>query len=299
MLLAGDWEDYELLDAGFGEKLERWGGYIVRRPEPQAVWPPDARGRAWDRADAVYRRSERGGGCWTQVRPMPARWSIRYKSLRFYAQLTPFKHTGIFPEQAVNWDWMTEQIGRGGPDGQAGGKPAMRVLNLFAYTGAATAAAASAGAVVCHVDAARGMVEKAKENARASQVPYARTRYIVDDVLKFVRREIRRGAQYDAVIMDPPAYGRGPEGELWRAGDNLYELVELCLSLLSHRPRFFLLNVYAANLSATVVGNILSLTLQKRFGGRTFCDEIGLRVSAQPIVLPCGCCGRWDCGDGS
>ncbi|MDR3121055.1 MAG: class I SAM-dependent methyltransferase [Clostridiales bacterium] len=315
MLEAGEWKDYELLDAGFGEKLERWGAYILRRPDPQAVWPPDQKIREWERADAVYHRAESGGGRWAPNRALPEQWQVGYKHLNFSVQLMQFKHTGLFPEQAVNWDWAAERISganaaagvfadtdasvaagantAAGVFAGASGSARVRLLNLFAYTGAATVAAASAGAVVCHVDAARGMVAKAKDNAARSRVPFERTRYIVDDVLKFVRREIRRGNRYDAVIMDPPAYGRGPEGELWKAEEQLYALVDLCTEVLAERPLFFLINSYTTGLSAAAIGNILRVAVERRFGGQTESDELGLPIARRGIVLPCGCCGRW------
>ena len=286
MWVAGDWTDFELLDAGFGEKLERWGPYILRRPDPQAVWPADKSKGLWPAADAVYIRSGNGGGGWECRGEMPAGWDIRYKQLRFRVKPMQFKHTGIFPEQAVNWDWMREMIA---------GRGAVRVLSLFAYTGAATVAAAAAGASVCHVDAAKGMVAMAKENASLSGVPNGRIRYIVDDAVKFIRREIRRGSKYDAVVMDPPAYGRGPGGELWKSEIHLYEAINLCSQLLSNAPIFFVVNTYTTGISAASVENILRIAVKSRFGGRLECGELGLPVAAQPdgIVLPCGCCARW------
>ena len=297
MLVAEGWQDYKLLDTGFGEKLEQWGPYRVRRPDPQAVWPYENRDGIWDRVDAHYHRSESGGGSWEYHGKIPERWIIGYQQLQFHVQLMQFKHTGIFPEQAVNWVWMAERIRRevAKREVKGAGEP-VRVLNLFAYTGAATVAAASAGAEVCHVDASKGMVARAKENAAVSGVPYDKTRYIVDDVLKFVRREIKRGKKYDAVIMDPPTYGRGPGGELWKAEDQLYDLVAECGSVLSDDPIFFLINAYTSGFSPTSIGNILSIVLRGRFGGAVSCDEIGLRSETRGFVLPCGCCGRWDAG---
>ena len=286
MWIANEWEDYELLDAGGGEKLERWGPYVLRRPDPQAVWPPSKAAGEWASADAAYSRSASGGGSWGFARELPDTWEIRYKGLRFCIKPMQFKHTGIFPEQAVNWDWMAKLIG---------GQSQVKLLNLFAYTGAATVAAARAGAHVCHVDAARGIVAMAKANASLSGVPEGRARYIVDDVFKFVRREIRRGSVYDAVIMDPPAYGRGPGGELWKAGDHLYGAVELCAQLFMEPPLFFIINSYAAGLSAATVENVLRIAMGRRFGGVGHVEsgEIGIPVSSGGAVLPCGCCARW------
>ena len=289
MLIAGDWTDFELLDAGDGEKLERWGTYILRRPDPQALWPADKSAGKWLAADAVYHRSKSGGGNWDYMRDLPDSWEIGYKSLRFGVKPMQFKHTGVFPEQAVNWDWIIDKIGD-----QSGCRRSIRVLSLFAYTGAATVAAASAGAFVCHVDAARGMVAMAKGNAALSNLPDDRIRYIIDDVAKFVQREIRRGASYDAVVMDPPAYGRGPAGELWKAETHLYNIVELCVRLLSAQPIFFIINSYAAGISATSVGNILKFAVINRFGGKVECAEIGIPSSSGGFILPCGCCARWE-----
>ena len=295
MLLCEDWQDYRLLDSGNGEKLEKWGPYILRRPDPQAVWPFDNHDQKWDRVDAFYHRSDSGGGYWEKYGAMPETWIICYRNLRLNVQLMQFKHTGVFPEQAVNWNWITERISEESKRKlEKGVNERIKVLNLFAYTGAATVAAALAGAEVCHVDAAKGIVAKAKENTVCSEVPYERTRYIVDDVLKFVKREIKRNKKYDAVIMDPPTYGRGPGGELWKIESQLYDLVNECRSLLTKRPLFFLINSYSSTLSATVIENILSLTVKNEFGGRTVSDEIGLKSERKGIVLPCGCCGRWE-----
>jgi 23S rRNA (cytosine1962-C5)-methyltransferase len=304
MLLAGEWTDFELIDSGYGEKLERWGGYVLRRPDPQAIWPADKSGAKWRAADAVYHRSATGGGGWELLRDMPERWVVGYRSLRFYVQLMQFKHTGIFPEQAVNWDWAAARIADAAAARAAAGRGAVRLLNLFAYTGGATVAAAAAGAAVTHVDAARGMVAKAKDNAALSGIPRDRVRYIVDDAVKFVRREIKRGSRYDAVIMDPPAYGRGPGGELWKPERSLFELAELCVSALSDEPIFFLINAYAAGLSPASLGNILSVAVgdgRGKNGGRTgrvASGELGLASSLRGIALPCGCFARWEVGDG-
>ncbi|MDR1060387.1 MAG: class I SAM-dependent methyltransferase [Clostridiales bacterium] len=294
MLLAGGWKDFELIDSGYGEKLERWGGYVLRRPDPQAIWPADKNGAKWRAADAVYHRSATGGGGWERLRDVPDRWTVGYGSLRFYVQLMQFKHTGIFPEQAANWDWAAPRIAAAAAAREAAGRGGVRLLNLFAYTGGATVAVAAAGATVTHVDAARGMIAKAKDNAALSGLPRDRVRYIVDDAVKFVRREIKRGNRYDAVIMDPPAYGRGPGGELWKPERSLCELAELCASALSGEPIFFLINAYAAGISPTSLGNILSVAIASRLGGRVASGELGLAASMRGIALPCGCFARWE-----
>jgi len=286
MLLADKWADYELIDTGNGEKLERWGKFILRRPDPQAIWPHTANDEIWERVDAHYHRSRSGGGSWEYKRKLPERWTISYQNLLFYIEPTGFKHTGLFPEQAVNWDWMAEKI-------KSAKKP-VRVLNLFAYTGGATVACACAGAEVCHVDAAKGMVTRAKENIALSGLSDRPVRFIVDDVVKFVRREKRRGKVYEAIIMDPPSYGRGPNGELWKIEDELYNLVEICMEVLSPEPLFFLINSYTTGLAPSVLSNILSMSVKRKFGGRVQSDEIGLPVSASGLVLPCGATGRWE-----
>lgn len=286
MLVAKDWKDYELIDTGNGEKLERWGKYILRRPDPQVIWPAVNKSGLWNTANAHYHRSSSGGGSWEYKSKLPERWTISYGELSFYIELTGFKHTGLFPEQAVNWKWMIEKIRTR--------KETVKVLNLFAYTGAATVAAAYAGAEVCHVDAAKGMVLRAKENIQLSGLGNRTVRFITDDVIKFVQREERRGRKYDAIIMDPPSYGRGPGGELWKIEDNLFDLVELCMKVMSDDPLFFLINSYTTGLSPTVLSNILSLTVKKRFGGKTYSDEIGIPASASGLILPCGAAGRWE-----
>jgi 23S rRNA (cytosine1962-C5)-methyltransferase len=286
MLLTDDWKDYELIDTGGGEKLERWGDYILRRPDPQVIWPVSDKNGIWKKAHARYHRSTTGGGKWEYHKNIPERWIVRYRDLSFYVQLTGFKHTGLFPEQAVNWNWITDKIKSAGRS--------LRVLNLFAYTGSLTAAAASAGAEVCHVDAAKGMVARAKDNVALSGLPENLTRFITDDVIKFVEREGRRGKKYDAVIMDPPSYGRGPKGETWKLEDELYGLIEQCINILSEKPYFFLVNSYTTGLSPTVIKNILSLLLVNRYGGTVFSDEIGLPVKSTGLVLPCGSAGRWE-----
>jgi 23S rRNA (cytosine1962-C5)-methyltransferase len=286
MLIADDWKDYELIDTGHGERLERWGEYILRRPDPQVIWPPKADAGFWDKADARYYRSSKGGGKWEYKRELPPRWTISYNNLIFYVMPTDFKHTGLFPEQAVNWKWIINKI-------QGAARP-VKVINLFAYTGAATAAAASAGAEVCHVDAAKGMVNWAKENLTLSALGNSPVRFITDDVIKFVKREKRRGRLYDAVIMDPPSYGRGPDGEVWKLEDALYTLIEECVNILSSDPLFFLVNSYTTGFSPTVLENILKMQMQKRHGGNVGAGEVGLPVKASDLVLPCGIYGRWE-----
>ena len=284
MRIADQWQDFEILDTSSGEKLERWGNTILIRPDPQVIWKPE-KGPVWQKADARYNRSSAGGGSWQIYRSHPEFWTIRYRDLRFKISPTGFKHTGLFPEQAVNWDFFREKI-------ETAGRP-IRVLNLFAYTGGATIAAAAAGASVCHVDAAKGMVNWAKENAVLSGLADRPIRYIVDDVKKFVEREIRRGRKYDGIIMDPPSYGRGPGGELWKIEQELFGLIQLCLKALSDQPLFFLVNTYTTGLSGSVMENIFRLTLLKRFGGRFDVDEVGLPVTSQGLVLPCGYSSRW------
>lgn len=286
MYLASNWRDYEVLDCGGGEKLERWQDVILRRPDPQAIWPQQNPG-LWAQADAWYHRSERGGGEWEFFRRLPERWTVRYGALSFYVRPTGFKHTGLFPEQAVNWDWMDGLV-RGAV---AQGRP-VRVLNLFAYTGGATMACACAGAQVCHVDAAKGMVQWARENRDLCGLPEERTRWIIDDALKFVQREKRRGSLYDGILMDPPSYGRGPGGEIWKLENELYGLVEACAGALTERPLFFLINSYTTGLQASVLKNMIDMTVGKRYGGRSEADEVGLPVTAGG-VLPCGASGRW------
>ncbi len=286
MYLASNWRDYEVLDCGGGEKLERWQDVILRRPDPQAIWPQQNPG-LWAQADAWYHRSERGGGEWEFFRRLPERWTVRYGALSFYVRPTGFKHTGLFPEQAVNWDWMDGLV-RGVV---AQGRP-VRVLNLFAYTGGATMACACAGAQVCHVDAAKGMVQWARENRDLCGLPEERTRWIIDDALKFVQREKRRGSLYDGILMDPPSYGRGPGGEIWKLENELYGLVEACAGALTERPLFFLINSYTTGLQASVLKNMIDMTVGKRYGGRSEADEVGLPVTAGG-VLPCGASGRW------
>ena len=277
MWIADGWKEYELLDCGSGEKLERWGDKLLVRPDPQAIWNTPRRHHGWKHPDGRYLRSSAGGGSWEKGR-LPGQWQVRYKNLTFQVKPMNFKHTGLFPEQAVNWEFAQEQIKRAG-------RP-VSVLNLFAYTGAASVVCAAAGASVCHVDAAKGMVQWARENARASGLEEAPIRWIVDDCAKFVEREIRRGRRYDAIIMDPPSYGRGPTGEVWKLEDNLYPFVELCAGVLSDEPLFIIINSYTTGLAPSVLTYILETVVSHKFGGRTVSDEIGL-------VLPCGATGRW------
>ena len=284
MWIADGWKEYELLDCGSGEKLERWGDKLLVRPDPQAIWNTPRHHHGWKRPDGRYLRSSAGGGSWEKG-SLPGPWQVRYKNLTFQVKPMNFKHTGLFPEQAVNWEFAQEQIKRAG-------RP-VSVLNLFAYTGAASVACAAARASVCHVDAAKGMVQWARENARASGLEEAPIRWIVDDCAKFVEREIRRGRRYDAIIMDPPSYGRGPTGEVWKLEDNLYPFVELCAGVLSDEPLFIIINSYTTGLAPSVLTYILETVVSRKFGGRTVSDEIGLPVSETGLVLPCGATGRW------
>lgn len=285
MLLADEWKDYELIDTGDGEKLERWGEVILRRPDPQIIWPIKNH-KIWERADAHYHRSQSGGGQWEYKKKVPKRWTISFNELKFYIEPTGFKHTGLFPEQAVNWKWMINNIQKA--------KRPIRVLNLFAYTGGATVAAAYAGAEVCHVDAAKGMVNWAKENIALSGLADRPVRFITDDCMKFVKREIRRGKKYDGVIMDPPSYGRGPNGEIWKIEDSLYHFVDQCMDVLSDNPLFFLINSYTTGFSPTVLSNILKQTVGSRYKGVYSSGEVGLPVSQSGMILPCGIYGRWE-----
>lgn len=288
MWTADGWKDYEVLDTSDGEKLERWGDYLLVRPDPQVIWKTERTHAGWRRPNAHYHRSSKGGGEW-EFFDLPEQWQISYGGLRFHLQPFAFKHTGLFPEQAANWDWFSGLIRT-----RRAEKPEqpVRVLNLFAYTGGATAAAAAAGAAVTHVDASKGMVTWAKENAAASGLSGAPIRYIVDDCRKFVEREIRRGSRYEAVIMDPPSYGRGPKGEIWKIEDSIHDFVKLCTGVLSEEPLFFLINSYTTGLQPAVLRYLLGLELGC-FGGRTEADELGLPVSGNGLVLPCGTSGRW------
>lgn len=283
---ADQWKDYELIDATQGNRLERWGSVVLVRPDPQVVWGLPRASSLWDKADAVYHRSTKGGGQWEIRRKLPQRWKIHAGDLTLVVSPTGFKHTGVFPEQAVNWAWYREKI-------KAAGRP-IRVLNLFGYTGGATLACAAAGAAVCHVDASKGIVAWARENAQASGLEDRPIRWIVDDCAKFVAREIRRGSRYDAIVMDPPSYGRGPGGEVWKLEDNIYDLIALCSQVLSDQPLFVAVNSYTTGLSPAVMEYILKATLCKKYGGRTSSDEIGLPVTATGGVVPCGATSIWE-----
>ncbi len=284
MFLADTWTDYEVLDTGDGEKLERWGEYVLRRPDPQTIWPK-AEPRLWEQAQAWYHRSERGGGSWEFMTRLPERWTVRHGELLFHVRPTGFKHTGLFPEQAANWIWMSELI-----RSRRGSTP--KVLNLFGYTGGATLACAAAGAQVTHVDAAKGMVQWAKENRELSRLPENRFRWIVEDAMAFVRRELRRGNRYDGILMDPPSYGRGPSGEVWKLENELYGLVETCSRALSEEPLFFLINSYTTGFQASVLSNMLEKCVAGRLGGKTDSQELCLSVTTGG-GLPCGASGRW------
>ena len=284
MWCSDKWQDYELLDASDGERLERWGKYILVRPDPQIIWKDVARHPAWKQADGVYRRSNNGGGGWVKQNT-PETWDISYGDLNFRLKPMGFKHTGLFPEQATNWDWFSSLI-------RTANRP-IKVLNLFAYTGGATVAAAKAGAQVVHVDASKGIVAMAKENAALSGLENAPIRYIVDDCKKFIEREIRRGNKYDGIIMDPPSYGRGPGGEVWKLEDSIDEFVGLAAKLLSREPLFFLINSYTTGLSPLTMSYILDLKVRSIYGGEIESGEIGLRVSQSGAVLPCGASTRW------
>jgi len=285
MWIANGWKDYELLDTSDGERLERWGKYILVRPDPQIIWKGVADHKKWREADGVYKRSSSGGGKWVKNK-LPEEWKINYGKLGFVLRPMGFKHTGLFPEQAVNWDWFSSLI-------KKSGRREVKVLNLFAYTGGATVAAAQAGASVVHVDAAKGMVAQAKENAALSGLADAKIRYIVDDCKKFVEREIRRGNKYDGIIMDPPSYGRGPGGEVWKIEDSIDELVGLSAQLLSDKPLFFLINSYTTGLSPLTMQYLLSLKVASRFGGTLEAGEICLPVTKTGGYLPCGSSARW------
>lgn len=287
MRYTKDWKDYELLDCSEGERLERWGKVILIRPDPQIIWSTPKEHPMWKHADARYVRSSQGGGHWEYRRELPEFWKINYKDLTFKISPTGFKHTGLFPEQAVNWDMMREKIKEAKAEGRE-----VRVLNLFAYTGGATVAAASAGASVCHVDAAKGMVHWARENAELSSLSEKPIRWIVDDCKKFVEREIRRGSKYDAVILDPPSYGRGPGGEVWKLEEHVFELVSLVSEVLTEDPLFVLLNSYTTGLSASTMAYVLGSAM-KKFGGKVEAEEIGLPVTQSGMALPCGSSAIW------
>lgn len=284
MWVANNWNDYEVIDCSDGEKLERWGEYLLVRPDPQVIWNTEKSHYGWKKKNGHYHRSTKGGGEW-EFFNLPEQWSINYRSLKFQLKPFSFKHTGLFPEQAVNWDWLSEKI-------RNAGRP-VKVLNLFAYTGGATLAAAAAGAAVTHVDASKGMVGWAKENAKASGLSDAPIRWLVDDCVKFVEREIRRGNKYDGIIMDPPSYGRGPKGEIWKIEDSIYAFISLCTQILSEDALFFLINSYTTGLAPSVLTYMISTEITGKFGGKTVSDEIGLPVSSTGLILPCGASGRW------
>lgn len=291
MRLSNEWKDYECLDAGNGEKLERWGNVILRRPDPQAIWLVENYDAKWKHLDGHYFRSNKGGGEWKFYKKLPDYWTINYKELTFKVSPTNFKHTGLFPEQATNWDFMMNKI-------RQANRP-IKVLNLFAYTGGATMACSAAGAVeVVHVDASKGMVNWAKENMMLSHLENNKIRFIVDDCLKFVEREARRGHKYDAIIMDPPSYGRGPNGEVWKFEQNIYKLIEACTKIVSDKPLFFLINSYTTGISSTVLENILKTTLLPMYpDGVISAGEVGLPITKNNLVLPCGIYGRWESHD--
>lgn len=284
MWIADGWKEYEVIDTSCGEKLERWGDYLLVRPDPQVIWDTPKKEKGWKHMNAHYHRSKKGGGEW-EFFDLPQQWDIHYKELTFHLKPFSFKHTGLFPEQAVNWDWFGNKI-------RNAGRP-VKVLNLFAYTGGATLAAAAAGASVTHVDASKGMVTWAKENAAASGLADAPIRWLVDDCVKFVEREIRRGNHYDAIIMDPPSYGRGPKGEIWKIEDAIHPLIKLCTQILSDEPLFFLINSYTTGLAPAVLTYMLA-TEMKKYNGTVDSQEIGLPVKSNGLVLPCGASGRWE-----
>ena len=284
MWIANNWKDYEVIDTSCGEKLERWGNYLLVRPDPQVLWDTPKQNKGWKKMNGHYHRSSKGGGEWDFF-DLPEQWTINYGDLTFNLNPFSFKHTGLFPEQATNWDWFSDKI-------RHANRP-IKVLNLFAYTGGATLAAAAAGASVTHVDASKGMVGWAKENAKSSGLSDAPIRWIVDDCVKFVEREIRRGNKYDAIIMDPPSYGRGPKGEIWKIEDSIHSFVKLCAQLLSDDPLFFLINSYTTGLAPSVLTYMISIEL-KKYNGIVTAEEIGLPVTSTGLILPCGASGRWE-----
>ncbi|MCI8965586.1 MAG: SAM-dependent methyltransferase [Clostridia bacterium] len=286
MNVANEWKDYEILDMANGEKLERWGEFYLIRPDPQIIWHEKSFPKKWNNANARYNRSSTGGGAWEYKKRLPENWQIKYKNLTFNIKPMGFKHTGLFPEQAVNWDWMINKI-------KHSNRKDIKVLNLFAYTGGATVACLSAGASVCHVDSSKGMVAWAKENVESSGLKSSPVRFIIDDVVKFVKREIRRGNKYDGIIMDPPSYGRGKNGEVWQFEDNISDLVELCTEILSEKAIFFLINSYTTGISSKVLENILNLKI-KNVKGKITSGEIGISMKNSKLVLPCGIYGRWE-----
>ena len=289
MKIASEWKEYKILDMANGQKLEKWGNIVLSRPDPQIIWKEKSFPNKWKEINATYNRSKTGGGSWDFKKKIPNKWQIHYKNLTFNIKPMGFKHTGLFPEQAVNWDWMIDKIK---VEKQKNNRE-IKVLNLFAYTGGATVACLSAGASVCHVDSSKGMTTWAKENVASSGLEKRPVRYIVDDVVKFVNREIRRGNKYDAIIMDPPSYGRGAKGEVWQFENNIYDLVELCTKVLSNNPVFFLINSYTTGISSQVLKNILELTVERKHNGKIEAGEIGLPMENSKMVLPCGIYGKW------
>lgn len=287
MWIAEHWKDYEVLDTSSGEKLERWDQYLLVRPDPQVIWNTPRLHAGWTHMNGHYHRSSKGGGEW-EFFNLPEQWTISYHTLKFNLKPFSFKHTGLFPEQAANWDWFSKLIA----DRVQSGKT-VKVLNLFAYTGGATLAAAAAGASVTHVDASKGMVAWAKENAKSSHLEEAPIRWLVDDCVKFVEREIRRGSQYDAIIMDPPSYGRGPKGETWKIEESIFPFIELCTQALTAKPLFFLVNSYTTGLQPAVLSYMMNTAIVKKFGGHVEADEIGLPVAESGLILPCGASGRY------
>ncbi len=290
MWIADNWNDYEVLDTSTGEKLERWGDYILVRPDPQVIWESDKKNPGWRKRNGHYHRSKAGGGEW-EFFDLPQEWQIHYGDLTFNLKPFSFKHTGLFPEQATNWDWFSKIIRdtlKKNPERQ------IKVLNLFAYTGGATLAAANAGAAVTHVDASKGMVTWAKENAISSGLGEKPIRWLVDDCVKFVEREIRRGNKYDAIIMDPPSYGRGPKGELWKIEESIFPFIQLTSQILSDDALFFLVNSYTTGLQPAVLSYMINLAIVGKFGGSVTANEIGLPVKDTGLVLPCGASGRWE-----
>ena len=286
MRISDRWKDYELIDACNGERLERWGDIILIRPDPQIIWTTERKNPLWKNAHARYHRSNKGGGSWQVYRKLPDQWSINYGQLVFNIKPMGFKHTGVFPEQAVNWDFVADKI--------KNENRKVKVLNLFGYTGCATLSAMNAGAEVCHVDASKGMVQWAKENAVSSGIADRPVRWLVDDCIKFVQRESRRGNKYDGIIMDPPSYGRGPGGEVWKLEEQLYSLVELCMQVMSDDAMFFLLNSYTTGLSPAVMEYLLGVLIKPKFGGKVSSSEIGLPVTETGFVLPCGSTVIWE-----
>lgn len=284
MWIANDWSDYRILDCGGGEKVEKWADYTLVRPDPQAIWNRTQGVKAWDKSNAIYHRSKSGGGQW-EIKKLPAQWTVSYKELTFNLKPMSFKHTGLFPEQAANWNFIMEKI-------RNAGRP-INVLNLFAYTGGATLAAAAAGASVCHVDASKGMTQWARENAASSGLADKPIRWIVDDCKKFVQREIRRGRKYDAIIMDPPSYGRGPSGETWKIEEDVADFVELTMQLLSDKPLFVIISSYSTGLAPSVMSYLLGITAGKKHKGTIEAEELGLPVDSTGLVLPCGSSARF------